>query len=450
MRPTTLSPLAVPFLLATLVSPAIAVTHIVTEAGDAGDGSCDASCTLRDAIDSSIADDRIEFDLALPSPVVIGLTGDALSIDIPLRIVANDGVPTILRRTAGSGRLMDIGPNADLRIVGLGLENGNVVSLISGVPAEGGAILAAAGSVLELRDCVFRSNQTTGSAAPTDFGGIIDARGGAIAAHGDLLIERCAFVDNRANGSAGTAGFGEANASGGNGGNAEGGAIFATASADILNTTFHDNQATGGGGGFGTIFGTEGAGGGDGGDAHGGAVFIASGGSGTLAFSTLIGNLTEAGAGGAGGVGTTTGPDGVSGTAAGTALRSDGDLLLNSSVIVGDGMTSTCEGAAITQRTGNLVGDASCPGSVVVDLDLQFESIDSLASSPHFKPLPTSDAVDAAPDCLDALGAELVDLDQLIATRPMTYHATPLCDFGAVEFTPVIFADGLETPPPAP
>ncbi|MCB1560566.1 MAG: hypothetical protein KDI75_05680 [Xanthomonadales bacterium] len=427
-----------------VASPARAADWIVTDTSDAGDGTCDASCTLRDAVDNSIADDRILFDLALPNPLQLDVTGDALFIDIPLRMVTNDGVPTVLRRIGGSGRLIELGPNADVRIVGLGYEDGRVLSLTSGTPAEGGAILSAAGSKLELRDCVFRNNKAMGSVAPTDFGGTIDARGGAIAARGDLLIERCAFVGNLATGAAGIAGFGEANASGGDGGNAEGGAIFAAGAADILNATFSNNQAIGGGGGPGTIFGTLGAGGGDGGDASGGAILIATGASGRLAFSTLIGNLTQAGAGGTGGVGTTTGPDGAAGLASGAAMRSDGDLLLNSSVVVGDNVTSTCEGISITQRTDNLVSDASCPGAVVANLDLQFEPINGLDPSPHFTPLPTSVAVDTSPDCLDALGAELVDLDQLSAPRPFTYHDTPVCDFGAIEFTPVIFADGLE------
>ena len=433
---------------ALMTSPAFGTTRVVTSPGDDGDGTCDTSCTLRDAVNESVADDRILFDLALPNPLQLDLTGDPLSINIPMRITANDGVPTVLRRTGGVGRLIELGPSADVRIVGLGYEDGSVLSLTSGTSAEGGAILTTTGSTLELRDCVFRNNLTAGSVAPTDFGGTIDARGGAIAAHGDLLIERCAFVGNRAIGSVGTAGFAE-HCDGGDGGSAEGGAIFATAATDILNSTFNDNQAIGRVGGFGTVI-VNGCSGGDGGDASGGAIFIANGGSGTMAFSTLIGNLTQPGAGGAGGVGMTTGPDGAAGVATGTAIRSDGDLLLNSSVVVGDNVTSTCEGISITQRTDNLASDTSCPGTETVNLDLQFEPIDSLDPSPHFTPLPTSDAVDTSPDCLDALGAEAVVLDQLIATRPMTYHAAPVCDFGAVEFTPVIFSDGFETPPPPP
>ncbi|HRY01474.1 MAG TPA: choice-of-anchor Q domain-containing protein, partial [Xanthomonadaceae bacterium] len=87
------------------------------------------------------------------------------------------------------------------------------------------------------------------------------------------------------------------------------------------------------------------------------------------------------------------------------------------------------------------------PGTETVNLDLQFEPIDSLSTSPHFKPLQTSAAVDASRDCLDALGATLVDVDQLQAPRPGLLAPLPTCDMGAVEYTGAIFADGLETPP---
>ena len=167
-------------------------------------------------------------------------------------------------------------------------------------------------------------------------------------------------------------------------------------------------------------------------------------------FATLMGNDAVSGTGGSGGFGTPPGTSGLIGSATGSAVQADADLILNTSVVMGAGVASACEGMAITQRTANLVSDASCPGTVVTDLDLQFQPIDSLDPSPHFTPLPTSDAVDTSPDCLDPLGAEAVVLDQLIATRPMTYHAAPVCDFGAIEFTPVIFADGFETPPPPP
>ncbi|MCB1567057.1 MAG: hypothetical protein KDI78_15870 [Xanthomonadales bacterium] len=434
--------------LALVASPAFATTWVVTDAGDAGDGTCDASCTLRDAVNESIADDRILFDLALPNPLQLDLTGDALFIDIPLRITANDGVPTVLRRTGGSGRLIELGASADVRIVGLGYEDGNVLSMTSDVPAEGGAIFTAAGSALELRDCRFRNNQATGVLPPL-VSGAVEARGGAIATLGDLIVDRCSFVGNLANGANGLDGTMVAPNSAGS--SAYGGAIYAAGAIDVLNSTFSGNQANGGDGGDGADqTGFPGGSGANGGNAAGGALYLAAGSSGTLGFATLMGNDAVSGTGGSGGFGTPPGTSGLIGSATGSAVQADADLILNTSVVMGAGVASACEGMAITQRTANLVSDASCPGTVVTDLDLQFQPIDSLDPSPHFTPLPTSDAVDTSPDCLDPLGAEAVVLDQLIATRPMTYHAAPVCDFGAIEFTPVIFADGFETPPPPP
>ena len=53
-----------------------AATRTVTDIGDAGDGICDATCTLRDAVNAAQADDRILFALALPAAAA-----DRLSID---------------------------------------------------------------------------------------------------------------------------------------------------------------------------------------------------------------------------------------------------------------------------------------------------------------------------------------------------------------------------------
>ena len=105
-------------------APTQAATRTVNQTGDSGDGVCDATCTLRDAVDASQTDDRVLFDLALPAPIVIELTGAPLQIDVPMRITATDGVPTTIRRTGGSGRLLNVVSGGDARIIGIGFENG--------------------------------------------------------------------------------------------------------------------------------------------------------------------------------------------------------------------------------------------------------------------------------------------------------------------------------------
>ena len=117
-------------------APTQAATRTVNQTGDSGDGVCDATCTLRDAVDASQTDDRVLFDLALPAPIVIELTGAPLQIDVPMRITATDGVPTTIRRTGGSGRLLNVVSGGDARIIGIGFENGTAPFSI-GQPAFG-------------------------------------------------------------------------------------------------------------------------------------------------------------------------------------------------------------------------------------------------------------------------------------------------------------------------
>jgi predicted outer membrane repeat protein len=449
-------------LLALIITtPTIAATRTVTDTGDNGDGTCDATCTLRDAVDASQADDRILFDLALPSPVVIGLTGAPLQIDVAMRIIGTDGVPTTVRRTANTGRLLDVVAGGDARIIGLGFENGTV-SAAFGANAEGGAVLVAAGGALELRDCVLRGNRASGgAAAPATGNNGGTGRGGAIYAEGDLLVEGCAFVDNQALGGAG--GDSVVSTPGGNGGSASGGAIHAEASLDIVNSTFSDNRAPGGRGGNGSPSsspGLPGMPGGNGGNASGGAVQTSNSSTASIAFTTLIGNVVAGGNGGAGGTGMPimpgdpplNGPPGSPGTASGAAVATLAASILNVSVVAANTGADQCAGGALlTARTTNAVTDASCPGSIVAALETQFDAIDPMFPSPHYLPKFDSVVVDAAPDCLDAVAFELVDLDQLLTPRPLTtFPPAGRCDIGAIEFNPVLFGDGFEEPPPPP
>jgi hypothetical protein len=426
-------------------APTQAATRTVNETGDSGDGVCDATCTLRDAVDASQEDDRILFDLALPAPIVIELTGTPLQIDVPMRITATDGVPTTLRRTGGSGRLIEVTNGGDARIIGLAFENGSAPAAIS-IPSSGGAIYVGAGTTLELRDCTFRNNIAAAlEGAPSVPGP--SASGGALHAVGDLLIENCAFVANRASGGGG--GYpGQA------GGSAQGGAIHAEGNLTVLNSTFSANEAQGGPGSVGQFVPmpmTMGGGGGDGGAARGGAISIAATAAPTIAFSMLIGNAVVGGGAGSGGFGSPPGPNGMPGAATQAALALDAPTLLNTSVVAANLGATACGGAALTARTTNLVDDASCPGSLVAALDTQFDAIDPMAVSPHYPPKFDSAVVDAAPDCLDAVAFEAVDLDQLLTPRPLTVHAPAgRCDIGAIEHNPVLFGDGFEEPPPPP
>lgn len=388
--------LAVPIACAlALAGPAGAATLTVTDTGDAGDGTCDASCTLRDAVDAAASDDRILFDLALPAPILIGLSGGALQIDVPLRITATDGVPTTIRRVVGLGRLLNVLAGADVRIVGLGFEGGRHEALAG--DTLGGAVWVAAGGALELRQCVFRDNRAMGN-----HGDLLVSPGrgvgGAIHADGDLLVDGCAFVDNQVAGGDGAAGSIPVQS----GAAGWGGAISATGLVDILNSTFHDNVVRGGAGasagslppGFPPIAG------GNGGDAFGAALYFGPTATATVAFSTLIGNTASGGSGGSGSPGDPAGTPGSTGQMLGAAIASEGATVLNVSAVGGNAGNFDCgtRGAGtLTARTTNAGDDGSCPGLFVPALVAQFEPIDALAASPHYQPLPDAAVVDAAP-----------------------------------------------------
>lgn len=444
-----------------LAGHANAATRTVTDTGDAGDGVCDATCTLRDAVDAAQEDDRILFDLALPAPIVVELVGAPLQVDVPLRIVATDGVRTTVRRVAGTGRLMEVVGNGDARVIGLTFENGSAPAPLD-ASADGGAVFIAAGAALELRDCVFRGNHATGAfgAPQTNVPGAA-ARGGAIFAAGDLLVENCAFVGNQARGGNGASSI--MSFPGASGGAASGGAIYAMASVDILNSTFSDNLAAGGNGGNGGMgsFGMPGANGGNGGATAGGALAFSATAVPSVAFSTLMANAVDPGDGGPGGLGgppimpvdppPPPGAAGAPGPARAAAIDSEAAAILNVSVLAANSGATACGGAALGARTSNRVDDASCPGVVVAALESQFEPIDAQADSPHYTPLFGSVVVDSAADCLDAVAFEAVDLDQLLTPRPLAGNGgAAACDFGAIELNPVLFGDGFEEPPPPP
>jgi CSLREA domain-containing protein len=417
----------------------------VTDTGDAGDGNCDATCTLRDAIDDATNGDRIDFDATLPAPILITLTGAPLQVDTDLRITGIDGQVITLRRANGdSQRLMNATATADARLIGLGFENG--VHAPSGTVAQGGALLVEAGATLELRDCVFRNNRAFGSVVP--FGAGTEAQGGAIFSRGTLLLENCAFVGNRAIG--GTGSMGVSNAW--TGGLASGGAVHSEGTLDIVNTTFSGNRAEGGVGGPAPPGGAVGLPGGNGGIGMGGAISTTSGSSTSIGFSTLFENSVDGGVGGPGGIGTPPGSPGAPGVAYGAATIVQGPIAINASLLAANaGGNFPCGGSGVySVRTSNLTDTGGCPGTVVADLITQFEAIDVAADSPHYKPLYTSAAVDTLPDCNDVPALEAVDIDQLIAPRPMAGNGTLACDHGAIELSPTLFTDGFEEPPPPP
>lgn len=186
---------------------------------------------------------------------------------------------------------------------GKAYDNGFEGTLPDERAAMGGAILVEWGT-LQLDNVELRLNTALGAEGVVNRDGR-DARGGAVAAvQSTVVIDSSTFFDNRANAGAGgygpdgldgvNGGEGESGNDGGSGGFASGAAIYSDESTlTITNSLFDENAANGGrggnggdgGSGSGGSFGGTGAGGGQGGNARGGAVFFDSG---TLSVSSSV------------------------------------------------------------------------------------------------------------------------------------------------------------------
>ncbi|MCA1609110.1 MAG: hypothetical protein LC730_06615, partial [Acidobacteria bacterium] len=136
----------------------------VNQSGDAGDLTCDATCTLRDAVDDAnnlASDDAITFaagitNIVLTNEIVISNNG-ALTINGPgANVLTIDGGP-------GTNRIFDTS-FATVTIIGLTLTGGNGTGAVfSGT--QGGAILVQGGTF------VMNGVHVTGNATASNGGG---------------------------------------------------------------------------------------------------------------------------------------------------------------------------------------------------------------------------------------------------------------------------------------
>lgn len=239
-------------LLAVLSVAASAATFTVTKIADTNDGTCDADCSLREAIAAANAspdNDVIVFSSLFDAPQTITLSGSEL-------VINNAGSLTITG--PGAGLLTISGNNASriflntsasvASISGMTLTAGNGVSTVNN--NSGGAVLNNAGN-LTLTAMIITGNTTSGSA-----GGIRNSGTGS-----QMTIDGCIISNNTSTGSSagGVQNFSTStiivrnstftgNLSGG--GSVGGGAMQVNGTARITNSTFSGNTSntTGGGG----------------------------------------------------------------------------------------------------------------------------------------------------------------------------------------------------------
>ena len=240
------------FVLLFLAFAANAAVYTVTKTADTSDGTCDADCSLREAVlaaNATAENDIIIFSSLFASPQTITLSGTEI-------LFANNG--TIEIHGPGANRLTVSGNNTsrifrsaagvNSTISGMRLTGGNGASTINN--NSGGAVLNDAGN-MTLRGLVIANNATSGSA-----GGVRNSGTNSI-----MTVDTCIFANNSSatSSAGGIQNFSTStltvvnstftgNTSGG--GSVGGGGIQANGSVSVTNSTFSGNtsNATGGGG----------------------------------------------------------------------------------------------------------------------------------------------------------------------------------------------------------
>lgn len=391
-------------LLLAAAGTAGAATYTVTKTADTADGTCDADCSLREAVAAATAtpdDDVIVFDAGVfASAQTITLAGSEIAI-------------------AGNGNLVIEGPGADLLTL-----DGNGTSRI---------LSNGAGAVTTVRDLRFTGGNGVGAAN--------SGRAGAIYNNGGtLVLERLVVEGNSAanggalnNASAGTLIVVDSLVAG-NSATGSGGAIqnFSTSILTIRGSTFSGNTSNGTtGGGAGQINGTA-----------------------VIANSTFSGNDAPSGSGG--GItsngtsilvvnSTFTGNSALNNAGGFHRASSNLNVFLRNNVFAGNATTNgvspdVTASVSVTSLGNNLVGVAGpTSGWIASDLLDQDPLLGALADNggptPSHALLDGSPAIDAGQDCvLDQSCADNnlafdLDTDQRGMPRP----AGPATDIGAYE-----------------
>jgi hypothetical protein len=206
-------------------------------------------------------------------------------------IAANDNLgiagngDTIARSTATGTpafRLLDVAGGAALALSNVTLEGG--LAFGSGVSAEGGAIYTQ--GTLLLSGLTVQNNIVQGSAA-VDFSPGQPAAGGGLYSSGSLTLQGCTVQNNQALG--GPAGLHLSGLASHGAGSGAGGGLYSSGSLTLQSSSIQNNQAVGGQGPY---FGLAG-------DGLGGGLYVA-GGTASLSNVTLYSNTAQGGAGGDG------------------------------------------------------------------------------------------------------------------------------------------------------
>jgi CSLREA domain-containing protein len=329
-------PLVVAWVLA-LAGPAGAAnqTFTVTRLTDDGDGVCDDTCSLRDAIDAAnslagpdtivLPAGTLRLDQSAASTDDTDVAGD-LDINGTVTIRGQGASATTIQQTVAKERVFDVPGAVDLTLEDLAVTGGQ------GVDYGGGIRSTDQGQLTLERVAVHDNIVGTDNAVYAHGAGIY--KGG-----GSMIVTDSAIYDN---------------GSSTQGTNFYGGGIFLdTASADIENTTIAGNTVKYSGGGLMNN--------------HGNAV--------TLAFDTITGNSAGASGGG---------------------ISDASHYRTRSSIIAGNSADNCDVGPG--QDLGGNVGDAACGFNLPSDAIVSDPLLAPLGGTPIpvEEPLAGSPAIDRA------------------------------------------------------
>jgi CSLREA domain-containing protein len=371
-RPLALA--AICFAALVAAAPASAATFTVNSTADNGDGVCDATCTIRDAVESANKD-ATKDTIVLPAGTFrlerFGVDdtnekGD-LDIDTPLTMQGTGPATTTINAT-GQDRVIDV-KGAGVLLTGVTVTGGVVDSEGKTANDSGGGIRAFAGSALELDQVVVRGNLAKG------IGGTGALGAGIYSEDSSLTLRNSAIVGNNAT----PDGYGGGVATSGE-----------TSVTSLTNVTIAQNSASVVGGGY----------------------FSNQEAKAELAFTTVVENEATVDDGG---------------------IYGDREMLLRSSIVARNVAPKNPDCESGPGSLGGNVGSASCGFTLPTDLIVADPLLAPLAGAgvPVAEPLPGSPAIDRglapcpATDARGVVRPQGGGCDSGAAERPVAVLAGP-------------------------
>jgi len=341
----------------------------VDTTADENDGSCqDGDCSLRDAVAVAESGDRIlvpagQFKVS-SNPIAPLVSVEIVGVGPQLTIIDGDGSTGVISIDGFEST------ESELRV------NLSKLTVTNGVASRGGGIRYR-NAVGRISDCVVRNSA--------------GFNGGGVTADSisEVIIERCAILDNLADGNSGA------------------GVLVNTSSVLIIDSTISGNDAPSSGrvGGGIAVFGDK-----------------------DFALATLVvRNSTIFG-------------NSAAGEGGGIFLSEDGSTVEISNSVIANNSGGDCS-MAMSSLGWNLDSDGSCGLTSTGDLPSSDPDLGSLAlnggATLNFLPNPTSPLIDAGnPAAPDGGTSSCTALDQ----RGLIIAANDICDIGAVE------SDGADLP----